>query len=167
VAEPLIELLSREYAHLREREGRDFFLALAPYTDGLRGKWRLRRVLRQFEHEAMRALKRFVAEQNGFIEEARRIRADLAERAPEVDNSDMEEPDPGSGLRATYELDSFAGFDQLAGNDVSIAYPSLPKDDADPGPLRTLIIILRGRLRAAMYGEDSPPKRPKVPYGSR
>jgi hypothetical protein len=51
------------------------------------------------------------------------------------------------------------GFDELVEADIGIAYPTLPNDKVDPGPLGTLLIILRGRLNAAQYGEDGVPER--------
>jgi hypothetical protein len=36
-----------------------------------------------------------------------------------------------------------------------LRYPLIPEDSDDPGAVSTLIIILRGRLRAAEYGEDA------------
>jgi len=68
----------------------------------------------------------------------------------------MERPDPASHARAEYDLDSFANFDRLAEADAQIGYTTIPSDSHDPGNVSTLLIILRGRLRAAEYGDDAP-----------
>lgn len=162
VAETLAEFAGREYEYLRRQEGRDFFLALARYVNALHGKRRIRRAIRRIEHETRDALRHYVNEQSEFVAEAKRIRRSLAERAPEIDNSDMQRPDPASHERIRYDLDSFARFDELADADMQIGYPVLPRDEDDPGPVRDLIVILRGRLRAAEYGEDGSPNDPQI-----
>lgn len=86
----------------------------------------------------------------------------MTERAFEIDNSDMEEPDHAAYSRARWQLNSFANFDRLADQDFLIGYPTLPKADDDPGPVSSLLIILRGRLRAAEYGEDASIDDPQV-----
>lgn len=149
------DFVQGEYDYLRARQGRDFFLALAPYVNAIHGHSNVREILSALEDETREALERFVAEQNAMIDEAKAIRLDLAERAPEVDNSDMEGPDPASHARAKYDLDSFANFDRLAETDAQIGYPTIPRDSDDPANLSTLLIILRGRLRAAEYGEGA------------
>jgi hypothetical protein len=155
LTETLIEFAGREYDYLRRQEGRDFFLALAPYANALLGKHRVKRVMRAVEHETRDALKRYVDELTGFVAEASSVREKLAARAPEIDNSGMERPAAAAHARMRYDLDSFARFDELVKADMQIGYPILPTDDEDPGPVRELLIILRGRLRAAEYGEDS------------
>jgi hypothetical protein len=157
VAETAAEFAGREYEYLRRQEGREFFLALAPYANALHGKRRIKRALEGIESETRAALQRYVDEYNGFIAEAKEIRNELARRAPEIDNSDMERPDIGSHLRLRYDLDSFASFDEQADADTQIGYSLMPGANDDPGPMRNLIPILRGRLRAAQFGEDADP----------
>lgn len=157
MSETVAQVAAREYEYLRRQGGRDFFLALAPYVNALHGKRRIKRALRRIERETRDTLDRFVTQQTGFIAEAKRIRDDLAERAPEIDNSDMERPPPPSHERLRYDLDSFARFDELVDADEQIGYPTVARDEDAPGPVRDLIIILRGRLRAAQYGEDGDP----------
>lgn len=153
----LIEFAQGEYDYLRGRERADFFLALAPYLNALHGKRSLRKIIGKLEREAREALERFVAEQNELIEEAKAIRGNLAERAPEIDNSGIQQPDPASHERARYDLDSFAKFDRLAAEDAAlrIGYPVVPGDHDNPGSVSNLLGILRGRFRAAEYGEDA------------
>jgi hypothetical protein len=160
--ETLNEFIGREYDYLRRQEGRDFFLALAPYANALLGKSRVRRVIRRIEHDTRHALNRYVDEQRQFVAEATRIRHELAQRAPEIDNSDMQRPDPASHERARYDLDSFARFNELVDRDIDIGYPTLPSEQDDPGPMGDLFVILRGRLRAAEYGEDASANDPQV-----
>ncbi len=160
--ETLIEFAGREYDYLRRQEGRDFFLALAPYVNALLGKRRVKRVIRRIEREMRESLERYIKEQTEFVAEAARIRRELAKRAPEIDNSDMQRPDAASHERARYDLDSFARFDELTDADTEIAYPTLPSDQDDPGPMGDLFVILRGRLRAAEYGEDASGNDPQV-----
>jgi hypothetical protein len=74
----------------------------------------------------------------------------------------MEPPDHASHHRARYELDSFANFDRLAADESGIGYPTVPKDNDDPGPVATLLIIMRGRLRAAAFGEDAGINAPQI-----
>jgi hypothetical protein len=148
--------LEQQYAYLARQDGRAFVLAIAPYLDFLATEQRPRRILKALEAETQAALQIFVNEQIGYIEEAVAIRRELAERAPEIDNSALEEPDQGSPARSRYDLDSFAGFDRLVDEDIQIGYPTVPKDDGDPGPVSRLLIILRGRLSAAQFGEDGP-----------
>jgi hypothetical protein len=157
MAETVAEFAGREYEYLRRQEGRDFFLALATYVNALHGKRRIRRALRRIERETRTALEQYVTEENAFIVEAKKIRSELAERAPEIDNSGMQRPDAGSRDRIRYDLDSFARLDELADADLQIGYPTVPGDSDDPGPVGDLLIILRGRLRAAQYGEDADP----------
>jgi hypothetical protein len=90
------DFLAEEYEYLRESEGRDIFLALAPYVKALEGQAEVREVLTTLQAEAQQALQRFAAEQNDLIEEAKAIRRDLAKEATEIDNSDMKEPDRAS-----------------------------------------------------------------------
>jgi hypothetical protein len=155
VPQTAAEFAAREYEYLRRQEGRDFFLALAEYANALHRKQRIKHVLRSIERETRTALDQFVGEQNALIEEAKKIRNELAERAPEIDNSDMQRPDIGSHERIRY--DSFASFDRQADADAHIGYPVMPSDHDDPGPVGALVPILRGRLRAAQYGEDAGP----------
>ena len=155
MSEPLIEFVRGEYDYLRGRNGRDFFLSIDAYVTALRKKRRVRQILEQLQEETKNALKSYVEEQNAFIDEAKALRCELAERAPEVDNSDWPKPDEASHEWTHYAYDSFAGFDELAEADMAIAYPTLPQDDIDPGPVGDLLGILRGRLRAAEYGEDA------------
>jgi hypothetical protein len=153
---PLVDRLEQQYAFLARQEGRAFVLAIAPYLDFLSTERRPRRVLKVLEAETQAALQVFVDEQNGYIEEAVAIRRELAERAPEIDNSALVKPDDASPARARYDLDSFAAFDQLVDRDIEIGYPTVPKDDGDPGQVSMLLVIVRGRLRAAQFGEDGP-----------
>jgi hypothetical protein len=166
VAESITDLLAREYEFLREnRAGRDFFLELRSYAAALQGRRRIRQILARLEREVTEALSRFVKEENAFIDEAKQIRRDLAERAPEIDNSGMTKPsDPASDPEAwtRYELDSFAHFDELARRDLALGYPLLPHNSQDSGPFPRLMGILRGRLHAAEYGEDGPINVPKI-----
>jgi hypothetical protein len=155
--ESLNQLLEREYAYVARQDGRDFYLQIAPYLNVLAGNRRLRKLITKLEREAKERLDRFVAEQNVLIEEAKQVRFELAQRAPEIDKSDMERPDPASHARARYDLNSFARFDELTGAEIRIGYPTVPKDTDDPGPVSTLLIILRGRLNAAQHGEDGSP----------
>ena len=152
---PDADFVQGEYEFLRARNGQEFFLALGPYSNALHGRPQVREILSALEKETREALERFVAEQNEMIEEAKAIRLERAERAQEADNSDMEPPDHASHARAKYELDSFANFDRLAAAGVAIGYPTIPRDNDDPGNLSTLLVILRGRLRAAEYGKDA------------
>jgi hypothetical protein len=155
VPDPLIEFAQGEYDYLRAREGREFYLALAPYLNALRGRPPIDEFISTIEAEARETLKGFVAEQDEMIDEAKVIRVELAARAPEIDNSDVEEPDARSHARTHYERNSFANFDRLVDADYQIGFPSIPRDSDDPGPMSGLLIILRGRLRAAEYGEHA------------
>src|SRR5262249_32898412 len=133
----------------------DFFLALVPYANALHSRRRIREIVTALEVETQETLQRFVDEQNELIDQAKAIRLELAERAPEIDNSDMERPEnPLSDGFMRYELDSFANFDQVADADIRLAYPSIPGEHDDPSPVSKLLGILRGRHRAAEYGED-------------
>jgi len=151
----LIELVQGEFDYLVGRDGREFFLALTRYANALHGKRRTRKLLSALEVETCQALERFVAEQGELIEEAKAIRIDLARLAPEIDNSDIAEPDHRSHAWTSYDLDSFASFDKVASADLQIGYPVLPRDDEDPGPVSKLLQILRGRLRTAEYGKEA------------
>jgi hypothetical protein len=162
VSDPLIEFAEGEYDYVIGRGGRDFFLSLASYANALHSKSKIREVLSALEAETRTALERFVTEQNGLIEDAKAIRTELAERAPEIDNSAMAEPDHRSHEWTRYELDSFANFDTLANADREIGYPILPRDDIDPGPISRLLGIIRGRLSAAQYGEDGNINAPPI-----
>lgn len=157
MADSLIEFAEGECEYVKGREGRDFFLALAPYVNALQGRESIRDVLETLQAEMRNALGRFVAEQNELVEEAKTIRRDLAERAPEIDNSDMEQPDPRTHAYSRWDLDSLARFDDLIERDLNlqIGYPTLPDDQSDPGVMPRLLQILRGRLRAGEYGEDA------------
>jgi hypothetical protein len=155
MSEALINFIDGEYDYLQKREGSDFFLALAPYIKALQDRPEIDEILKALEREMHEALQGIVDEQNEMIEEAKEIRVVLAERAPEIDNSDMEPPDHASHYRAKYELDSLANFDRIADADSQIGYPTVPRDNDDPGPVSTLLIILRGRLRAAVFGEEA------------
>jgi hypothetical protein len=156
VSDRLIRFAEDEYDYLQAREGRDFFLALAPYANALYKRGPIAEVITALEVETREALDRFAAEQNQLIEEAKAIRQELAERAPEVDNSGLEKPDdPAARDWVMYENDSFAKFDSVAAADIGIAYPVIHKDDIDPGPMSLLLQILRGRLRAAEYNEGA------------
>jgi hypothetical protein len=151
------DFLAEEYEYLRESEGRDIFLALAPYVKALEGQAEVREVLTTLQAEAQQALQRFAAEQNDLIEEAKAIRRDLAKEATEIDNSDMKEPDRASHAHAAWDFDSFARFDDLVELDktLQIGYPLMPDDTVAPGIVSRLLRILSGRLRAAEYGEDA------------
>src|SRR5712691_10047446 len=127
MSSPVSDFAKQEFEYLRERSSRDFFLALDPYLHAIGGQRRIRRVLEAMQRETEQKLQGFVAEQNDFIEQAKEIRDELAARAPQVDNSDMEEPDYASRLWARYELDSFARFDGLADGEHRIAYPTQPR----------------------------------------
>lgn len=162
MAQPVIEFAKGEHDYLESRNGRDFFLALTPYVNALNGDPQIREVLSVLEAETQTSLQGFVDEENEMIAEAKSIRVELAERAPEIDNSDMEQPDPASHARARYDLDSFAKFDQLADADNTLAYPVIPQNGGDPGQVSRLLGILRGRLRAAEYGEDTGIKAERI-----
>jgi hypothetical protein len=137
MSDRLIRFVQGEYDYLRAREGRDFFLALAPYANALNGREVIREILMTLEAETQAALDAFVAEQNGLIDEARAIRIELAERAPEIDNSDMDEPEnPAAREWLTYENDSLAKFDRLVEADHRIAFPGLPRTTSIPAPCR-------------------------------
>lgn len=110
------------------------------------------------------ATKRYVDGQNELVAEARRIRFDLAERAPEIDNSNMKRPDDLSHAFMEWELGSFAGFDDAVERDATlqIGFPAVPSDRVDPGVVSRLLQILRGRLRAAEYGEEGSINEPRI-----
>jgi hypothetical protein len=164
VAEPLIDFLAREYEYVRPLEGDAFFLELRPYAERLKRRRATRKALERIERDTLAALAEFVREQNAFVSEAKEIRQELAARAPEIDNSEMERPHAASHDRARYDLDSFARFDELEAMDVSIGFPTLPDDAvrADPGTLPDLFVILRGRLHAAEHGEDASFNAPRI-----
>ena len=121
------EVVLREYEYLQPLERTDCFLAIASYINAIRARRHIRRVLKKLERDRTGHLKRFADELDGFIREAKAIRTELAQRAPEIDNSDMEEPDHASYSRARWQLNSFANFDRLADQDFLIGYPTLPK----------------------------------------
>ena len=149
--------LSREYNHLTALTGRDFFLGLGSYVRELDGRAEIHEILSALKTETDTSLGHFVEEQNGFVEEARKVRADLAERAPEIDNSDLEKPDERTHAYTAWDLDSFARFDDLVERDktAEIGYPLLPDAASSPGVVSRLLQILRGRLQAAEYGEEA------------
>jgi hypothetical protein len=164
MAESLTDLLAREYEYLLGREGGDFFLAIESYDEALGQKRPMRRALKRLRKDLRQATKRYVDEQNEFVAEAKRIRFELAARAPEIDNSNMERPDYRTHDYMVWELDSFAGFDDLVERDATlqIGYPAVPSDRDDPGIVSRLVQILRGRLRAAEYGEDASSNDPRI-----
>ena len=101
MVESATDFLAREYESIREREGRDFFLALGPFVEELDRRPETHEVLTSFKSELEIALQRFADEQSRFVEEAKQIRDELAARAPEIDNSDMERPDRRSDAYRT------------------------------------------------------------------
>jgi hypothetical protein len=154
MSDALIEFAEREYNNLREQAGRSFFLALAAYTDALRGRAKIAAIVDALEVESTAAANRFVDEENEFIDEAKSIRLALAERAAEIDNSDMVQPDAASHDYWRWDY-SLAKFDRLADANVRIAFPTLPRDDDDPGPVSDVISILRERFQVAVHGEEA------------
>jgi hypothetical protein len=157
VAESLSDFLAQEHQYLREREGSEFFLALPRYVETLNNKRRIRRAISALKKDVESALRRYADDLTGYVAEVRSIRNDLALRAPEIDNSNMEQPEVRSHDYTKWDLDSFARFDQLVQRDATlqIGYPTVPSDRDDPGVVTQLLQILRGRLRAAEYGEDA------------
>lgn len=164
VGESAPDFLAREYEHLRKQEGGNFFLAVGSYVNELDRRPETHEVLASLKTDMQAALQRFVDEQTGIVEEAKRIRDDLAERAPEIDNSDMERPDERTHAYTAWDLDSFARFDDLVerDRDLEIGYPLLPDGASAPGVVPQLLQILRGRLREAEYGEDASINDPKI-----
>lgn len=146
------EVVLREYEYLQPLERTDFFLAIASYINAIRARRHIRRVLKKLERDRTGHLKRFADELDGFIREAKAIRTELAQRAPEIDNSDMEEPDHASYSRARWQLNSFANFDRLADQDFLIGYPTLPKPLPGRGSLARESIQLgrRGKQHCAV-----------------
>jgi hypothetical protein len=146
-----VELIDGEAEYLARQSGANFFLALAPYLNALERRERIREIISALESEMREKLDHFVREQNDLVEEAKALRAELAEHAPEVDNSDMEEPDHASHDYTRYDLDSFASFDRLVAADTTrgVGYPTLPTDDRDQTAVSKLLQILRGRVLAA------------------
>jgi hypothetical protein len=145
------EIAEREYSYLKDRSGAAFFVQIGPSLEHLDKSRPLRKSIRDLEKDVADAASRYAEIQNSFVEEAKAIRAELATRAPEIDNSDMKAPDPGSHAWALYDMESLARFDELAAGDadVRIGFPPLPRHDDDPGTIGQLLIILRGRLRCA------------------
>jgi hypothetical protein len=114
-------------------------------------------VLKDLQRDLEEASAHVASMQRDLIQEAVVIRQDLAEAAPEVDNSDMVRPNDQMDRDYTrYDLASFARFDELVNVPVDVRYAPLPNGASEDDPVGTLLIILRGRLLAAQHGEDTP-----------
>jgi len=156
-----IDLAQNEYDYLQSRKGAGFFLALSQYSTALHDNRRIRKIFGELQKDVDEASQRTKNEQIALIEEAKAIRVDLAHRAPEVDNSDMERPaNPLSQTWTEYDRDSFARFDELAAAPVEIRYSPLPSASEPDATMSLLLGILRGRLTAAEYGEN--PNGPRI-----
>ena len=123
----------------------------------------MRQILDRMRADAESAVDRFNATERALANEAFRLRERLAAEAPEIDNTDAPRPEYTSFAYSGWMLNSFANFDVLAADKRRIEFAPLPYEDQDKTPLRTMLIILRGRLLAAQYGEGTsllgnPPK---------
>src|SRR5262245_25460004 len=108
MAESPSDFVKSELDYLRDQDGSDFFLALGPCVEALDNRPEIHAILAALKEEIQVSLGRFVEEQNAIVQEAKAIRAELAERAPEIDNSDLEKPDTRSHAYTAWDLDSFA-----------------------------------------------------------
>jgi hypothetical protein len=140
----LRRFLEDEYEYLLAREGRDFFLALDGYVTALDGRPEIREVLSTLQTELGAALQRFADEQNALRDEAAEIRKDLAERAPEIDNSGMERPDPRSHAFTAWDLDSFARL-------VPLKTDKSARDVYLSEPLAAVLWEQRGRVSSVGF----------------
>jgi len=145
-------LLDRQYEHLVNQGGRDFFLRLQAYVSYLLEDAALRSVLEELEHETWQAREEFVAKENQILEEAILVREELVAHAPEVDDAGMEEPDPASHEYWRYDF-SLAKFDRVAGRNIEIGFPKIPDDSLDPSPVSELLNILRRKVRIPQFGD--------------
>lgn len=156
-----LSVATREYEIVRNRAGADFFLALSPYVQTLLAKRQIRKVIHGLEKEVTEAAERTRNEQVELIGDAKAIREELARRAPEIDNSNMERPEnPLAPTWIEYDRDSFLRFDEIAAEPVEIRYSPLPGAGDPEFPLSRLLGILRGRLSAAEHGEN--PNDPRI-----
>src|SRR3989442_1094281 len=148
----LVEVIDRERARIAGAEGADFLRRLPDYLDLVKRKRSLRRLAAQMSAEAETRYSQFLADENALMEEAVSLRTELVDRAPEIDDSDLAEPDQATHEYGDY-MASLAYFDQLVGQTIPIPIPTLPNDSISQEPVTNLIRILRGRLFTARFGE--------------
>ena len=152
--EPVVELLDRQFAFLGRQTGADFIWQLPQLLEVLDGEPRLANHLADIRDETMAFLKRKLDDDGAFVEQAAGLRDQLALRAAEVDDSDMERPAPGHG-DLQYRF-SFAHFDLVAsGEDSPVRGIPLERtgfeDDSRSG---LLVAILKAKLTHLRTGVD-------------
>jgi hypothetical protein len=151
----LTALLDREHARVAAADGADFLRQLPDYIELTNRKRSARKQVTRMKREAEKNYEQFIAHENDSMGEAIDLRADLVAAAPEVDDSDMAEPDRASHEYGDY-MASLAYFDQLVGQTIPIPVPTLPNDGLSPEPVTTLLGILRGRIYSARFGDGAP-----------
>jgi hypothetical protein len=153
----ITERIERRYQQVaRQQNDADFLRQARGYVNAIAEERPARRILSRLHAEAKAGADRFNATEEELVAEAVGIRQRLAAEAPEIDNSSALEPDFASRAYGEWQLGSLASFDRLALHIKRIEFPLLPYyDPGDKTPLGTMLIILRGRLRAAQFGEDA------------
>jgi hypothetical protein len=170
MAENAADRLERRYQQLvRQERDADFVRQLSTYLTALDAERTVRSIVKRLHDDDEAATDQFNETERELVQEAIDIRRRLAEAAPEIDNSDAPEPNPATHAYGPWMLDSLAKFDRLANNTQRLVFSPLPYyDTSDKTPLATMLIILRGRLRAAQFGdqggllEDQDNRRPDL-----
>jgi hypothetical protein len=154
-----IERLERRYQQLaRQQSDVEFLRQLPTYFAALDADRPIRNILKRLRADSEEAVEQFDAAERKLMAEAVEIRNRLVEEASEIDNSDLPRPDELGHSEMAWRLDSLANFDQLAADTTRLEFEPLPYyETGDPTRLSTMLIILRGRLREAQYGDQAGP----------
>jgi hypothetical protein len=148
-----LDLLDRQYNLLRQKDGVPFLQELRRFYEFITaGPEEIVTVLTELRAEAETIERRFHQQDRALVEQLAELKAELAKRAPEADDSNM--PRPQSGFRPGHEWTyGFANFDQIV-NDGPDRF--VEQQDRDAGKSGMLIRILQAKLYELQWMTVSP-----------
>lgn len=156
-----IELLDRQYQRLASREGVAFIRELRAFHDFVTTTSPFDDILAELTAEAKRTIAEHAAHDDALIPEAVALRNELAQRAPEHDDSALAPP-AERGPEDIRWMFSFANFDLVAANDDRGEI--LRNDDNTRSGM--LLRVLRNRIDTINWYEnpdDPQPVRAEAP----
>lgn len=150
----LERLLERQYRFLEKQVGIRLVRRAKLFMDFIAGNPLLNAIVTDLVRETDQAIHELEAFDSSLLPELISYRHELADQAPEYDDSQERRPDPGKGSTIDYEH-SFAFFDAyVEGIDKPAGIPLMPNPNDDNTKFKKLIWIVRGKTHDLVNGYD-------------
>jgi hypothetical protein len=154
-----LELLDRQYARVRDKDGAAFFVELRRFVELIESQAQLTQTLDELRAEAAATEQAFREHDARLVPDLVELRQELVRLAPEADDSTMTRPQQEILTPVPAWNFSLANFDQVATDGPDHVIQRTGYDDSRSG---MLVAILQNKLRRLQWEDHSTPGVPRA-----